>query len=713
MSKLPVKILVTVLIFVGICGKAFAKESILLKSYEYSATPQDPVTVMATMRTAKSDPDLTHERNFGFRDEEGWFLFELKGKTETPYLYVKNPLFTSLRAFSEGRELERRTTGGLNYFVVSPKSLVLLAVKSNTVHDLNLELLNAEELKLRAGVHSLLIGLYALIICSLMVASLLSAIGEKDRTVLVYSTVILCFHGFAILSLFAFPINWLFFDLMRFKAWTIIASEGLACMTGLTFISVAIKYDAKSSLMRRSLFTVALVTVFFSFCYQDGPITLFTFVLCVLTIIAGAIMIVQNRAKLGNLKPYVVGFISIGSGTLIFALQYIGYLDLFEYRYVILFGAVIDVTLTLTVFLKMMRQKRRTRDRLHFELRGMASDEEIEKVFESSGGLSLKSRFANCSIMFIDLSRYSAVMEREDKDRLQEVEESLTLVFEALKLIAFQYKGIVNKSLGDGLLIYFGQSLNGQPSENHQQYAVECARAMHDSVINLIATGICKYPFAIRIGINAGRIRIGNLAKDRIDFTVIGHIVNLAKRFEAGAGIFETIVSQDIKSKVDLKGYKLYDKLIAIKNKNELLPVAGFSAYNEATADEFILAYQKYLDYHQFERREDRYQLNYHLNLTLSMPFVGEWRIMDFSKTGIRVLSSKNLCSKVEVRGRVGQFLLNAEVMWSRKADEVEGFYIGLLIKSFDDIEREAFVKFLSENGHLTLVRETNHFLAV
>ena len=662
------------------------------------------------MLTARPNPDFALERNFGYSDDEGWFLFELQGKAETPFLYVKNPLFTSLRAFSEGRELERLTTGGINYFAVNRKSSILLAVKSNTIHDLSLELLSSEDLNQRAGLHSLLIGLYALIICSLMVTSLLSGLGEKDRTVLVYATVILCFHGFAILSLFAFPINWLFFDLIRFKAWTIIASEGLACMTGLAFISIAIKHDAKSMIMRRTLFTIASVTVFFSFFYQDVPITLFTFVLCVLTIILGAIMIVQNRSKLGNLKPYVIVFISIGTGTLLFALQYIGFVYVIEYRYLILFGSVIDVTLTLTVFVKITRQKRRTRERLHFALGGMASDEEIERTYENSGGLSLESQFAYTSNMFIDFSRYSLVMEKEDKNNLKEVEECLKVMFEALKEIAHQHKGIANKTLGDGLLVYFGHSLDGQPWQNHEQHAVECAHSMQRSVIHLIATGKCKYPFAIRIGINAGRIRIGNLAKDRIDFTVIGHTVNLAQRFEAGASIFETIISQDIKGKVNIDGLKVYDKLIAIKNKDGLFSVAGFSAYSEDIADEFMIAYQKYLDYHKFERREDRYQLNFPIAITLSTPSVEEWRIMDFSKTGIRVLSSKNFCTKVEVRGRVGKFLVNAEVMWSRVAEEGEGFYLGLEINSFDDIERDAFFKFLLEKGHLTLVRETNHF---
>ena len=96
-----------------------------------------------------------------------------------------------------------------------------------------------------------------------------------------------------------------------------------------------------------------------------------------------------------------------------------------------------------------------------------------------------------------------------------------------------KHHGSVNKFIGDGILSIFGAP---DSYLDNQYNAVYCAAEM----INLLDTlnetyqPILGEPVTIGIGINTGEVIVGNVgSEDRVEYTVIGHAVNLGSRIES------------------------------------------------------------------------------------------------------------------------------------------------------------------------------------
>jgi class 3 adenylate cyclase len=98
--------------------------------------------------------------------------------------------------------------------------------------------------------------------------------------------------------------------------------------------------------------------------------------------------------------------------------------------------------------------------------------------------------------------------------------------------------------------------------------AVEMAREMQRRMLFLRSKwfdhdGI-EAPFEIRIGINTGPAHIGNFGSaDRMDYTVIGHHVNIAARLESSCTPGEILISQAT--------YTLVKDFIPCEDRGEVL----------------------------------------------------------------------------------------------------------------------------------------------
>jgi len=136
------------------------------------------------------------------------------------------------------------------------------------------------------------------------------------------------------------------------------------------------------------------------------------------------------------------------------------------------------------------------------------------------------------SVMFLDLQGYT----RFAKDRpADEVAHYLDAIFSKIGPIIEENGGTIDKYTGDGLMAFWGAPI---PDEDHATHAVAAAVAIARDLTPYIqqqrATGIehCR----IRIGIHSGEAVVGDVGYGgRINYTVVGDTVNMAKRTE-GAG---------------------------------------------------------------------------------------------------------------------------------------------------------------------------------
>jgi adenylate cyclase len=94
---------------------------------------------------------------------------------------------------------------------------------------------------------------------------------------------------------------------------------------------------------------------------------------------------------------------------------------------------------------------------------------------------------------------------------------------------------MVDKFIGDALLVVFGLTEGGgrPAAEAAVGAALEMRRRLAEYNARLARRGLC---LKAGIGIHAGEVVAGYLGSaDRLEFTVIGHTVNVAARIESQA----------------------------------------------------------------------------------------------------------------------------------------------------------------------------------
>ena len=136
------------------------------------------------------------------------------------------------------------------------------------------------------------------------------------------------------------------------------------------------------------------------------------------------------------------------------------------------------------------------------------------------------------TIMFMDLEGFSALSERLGHRVVPILGEYLG----AMSRIIVARQGTIDKFIGDAVMAFWGA-----PVENEDQAldacraALACSQAMRDASIQRQSS------LKIRIGINTGRVVVGNIgATDRLNYTAIGDPVNLASRVEGLSKLYGT-----------------------------------------------------------------------------------------------------------------------------------------------------------------------------
>lgn len=144
------------------------------------------------------------------------------------------------------------------------------------------------------------------------------------------------------------------------------------------------------------------------------------------------------------------------------------------------------------------------------------------------------------SVLFVDVRGFTTYAESVPAPQ---VVESLNGLFAEMVPVVEAYGGFVDKFIGDGLMAVFGAP---EPQSDHADRALEAARMIIDSV-HLGSTGL-----RVAAGINSGRVVAGPIGgAGRLNFSVIGDVVNVAARVEAatretGDDVLLTAATRDL-----------------------------------------------------------------------------------------------------------------------------------------------------------------------
>ena len=183
-------------------------------------------------------------------------------------------------------------------------------------------------------------------------------------------------------------------------------------------------------------------------------------------------------------------------------------------------------------------------------LEGIVSKDVLKRIKHRPEIWNLRPIEQSMTVMFIDIEGFSL----RTKDLFPvDMFSVLHAQINEISAIVHEHGGIVDRVLGDGMLCFFGFSFDDHKSEvqfDHALRALKCALAVQRSAIELTIQSSPSAMSAgsvlpLRIGLCTGETFIGNMGTDRrLDFTVIGHTVNMAKRYEDACETFRVFMSE-------------------------------------------------------------------------------------------------------------------------------------------------------------------------
>jgi class 3 adenylate cyclase len=184
--------------------------------------------------------------------------------------------------------------------------------------------------------------------------------------------------------------------------------------------------------------------------------------------------------------------------------------------------------------------------RRYNELRRYLSPKLSDIILSSGNTLGEEPKRKMMTVVFSDIRNFSSFTESLEPEELFPLMDKY--LSEMTRTI-HHYDGTLNKIIGDGLLIFFGDPI---PLEDHAERAVMMAVDMQKKVTELRDEWLqYGHDFGVGIGINTGYMTVGNIGSDiHKDYTVIGNQVNVASRLESLAKAGQILISQRTYSRV-------------------------------------------------------------------------------------------------------------------------------------------------------------------
>lgn len=239
----------------------------------------------------------------------------------------------------------------------------------------------------------------------------------------------------------------------------------------------------------------------------------------------------------------VIRYFSLFMSMGIIALMMISYLAIciICYRFNLVISVITPITLqiiTMTIaYSYRFILEGRNKEKIQNAMGKYISQDVMQNVVKNIDSLKLGGKRANVTVLFADIRGFTAMSE---KMSAEEVSLILNEYFSEIEPIIAKYNGVINKFIGDAVMAIFGEPIQ---DKNHAINAVRCADEMLKKVYELQKKWLeeGKPKIEIGIGINTDEAFVGNIGTEtRLEYTVIGDMVNLASRIESYNKVYKT-----------------------------------------------------------------------------------------------------------------------------------------------------------------------------
>lgn len=274
----------------------------------------------------------------------------------------------------------------------------------------------------------------------------------------------------------------------------------------------------------------------------------------------------------------VIRFFSLFVSLSIIALMMISYIALCVicYRFNLVISVITPITLQV-ITMTMAYSYRfilegQNKEKIKSAMGKYISNDVMQNVVKNIDNLALGGKRANVTVLFADIRGFTSMSE---KMSAEEVSMVLNEYFTEIEPIIAKYNGVINKFIGDAVMAIFGEPIQ---DKNHAINAVKCANEMLKKVDELQKKwlGEGKPKIEIGIGINTGEAFVGNIGSEsRLEYTVIGDMVNLASRIESYNKVYKTrfLISATTYEKVRNIADVIKISEVAIRGKSKKLDI--------------------------------------------------------------------------------------------------------------------------------------------
>jgi adenylate cyclase len=179
--------------------------------------------------------------------------------------------------------------------------------------------------------------------------------------------------------------------------------------------------------------------------------------------------------------------------------------------------------------------------RLRGDLSRFMSKELVEAIVKGEHDLSLGGERRQITVLFADVVAFTPLSESRPPEQ---VVAMLNELFSVLTEVVFRHGGTVDKFIGDCIMAVWGAPV-AQP--DHADRALAAAEDMMHFLEVAAAEWRKKYDVEVRlgVGVNSGEAIVGNVGSDkRMEYTVIGDVVNVAARLEGLAAPNQVLVAE-------------------------------------------------------------------------------------------------------------------------------------------------------------------------
>ncbi|MGQ9892753.1 MAG: GAF domain-containing protein [Roseiflexus sp.] len=184
--------------------------------------------------------------------------------------------------------------------------------------------------------------------------------------------------------------------------------------------------------------------------------------------------------------------------------------------------------------------ERAEQERLRAMFRRYVSPQVVEEIMAGGGEFGAPQE-CNIVVLFADIRGYTTLAEGLAPHIL--VEEILNRYFTAMTEMLYRHGGTVDKFLGDGLIGVFGVPIaRDDDVPRSLRAAVDLQLAFHD--LRAVWNRTLGLDLGMGVGVAYGSALVGTIGSpQRLDYTVIGDVVNTANRLSGLARADQIIVS--------------------------------------------------------------------------------------------------------------------------------------------------------------------------